>query len=113
MSFVRDLPKEIPQQLSVGTKVTARLRAPQDGLFTGTVEAIDVMSSSYRVCFGDADLSCRFVFIQHKRLKFVIADRLDGADSSNSLQVPRLCWHTKACNVVRVLRHGGTVLWAI
>ncbi|KXJ72837.1 hypothetical protein RP20_CCG017140 [Aedes albopictus] len=51
VSFVRDLPKEIPQQLSVGTKVTARLRAPQDGLFTGTVEAIDVMSSSYRVCF--------------------------------------------------------------
>ncbi|XP_021701011.1 protein lin-9 homolog [Aedes aegypti] len=51
VSFVRDLPKEIPQQLTVGTKVTARLRAPQDGLFTGTVEAIDVMSSSYRVCF--------------------------------------------------------------
>lgn len=51
VSFVRDLPKEIPQQLSVGSKVTARLRAPQDGLFTGTVEAIDVMSSSYRVCF--------------------------------------------------------------
>lgn len=31
-SFVRDLPKEIPMPLGVGTKVTARLRAPQDGL---------------------------------------------------------------------------------
>lgn len=51
VSFVRDLPKEIPQPLSVGTKVTARLRAPQDGLFTGTVEAIDVIASSYRVSF--------------------------------------------------------------
>lgn len=51
VSFVRDLPKEIPQPLSVGTKVTARLRAPQDGLFTGTVEAIDVISSSYRISF--------------------------------------------------------------
>ncbi|XP_058444550.1 protein lin-9 homolog [Malaya genurostris] len=51
VSFVRDLPKEIPQPLSVGTKVTARLRSPQDGLFTGTVEAIDVMSSAYRISF--------------------------------------------------------------
>ncbi|XP_055615601.1 protein lin-9 homolog [Toxorhynchites rutilus septentrionalis] len=51
VSFVRDLPKEIPQPLSVGTKVTARLRAPQDGLFTGTVEAIDVILSSYRISF--------------------------------------------------------------
>ncbi|XP_058832899.1 protein lin-9 homolog [Topomyia yanbarensis] len=51
VSFIRDLPKEIPQPLSVGTKVTARLRSPQDGLFTGTVEAIDVMSSAYRINF--------------------------------------------------------------
>ncbi|XP_055539905.1 protein lin-9 homolog [Wyeomyia smithii] len=51
VSFIRDLPREIPQPLSVGTKVTARLRAPQDGLFTGTVDAIDVMSSSYRISF--------------------------------------------------------------
>ncbi|XP_055605366.1 protein lin-9 homolog [Uranotaenia lowii] len=51
VSFVRDLPKEIPQSLSVGTKVTARLRAPQDGLFTGVVDAIDVMTSSYRITF--------------------------------------------------------------
>ncbi|XP_053695704.1 protein lin-9 homolog [Sabethes cyaneus] len=51
VSFIRDLPREIPQPLSVGTKVTARLRAPQDGLFTGTVDAIDVMTSSYRISF--------------------------------------------------------------
>ncbi|XP_062539224.1 protein lin-9 homolog [Armigeres subalbatus] len=61
LSFVRDLPKEIPQQLSVGTKVTARLRSPQDGLFTGTVEAIDVMSSSYRVCFDRPGLGAHTI----------------------------------------------------
>lgn len=31
----KDLPPEIPMQLVIGTKVTARLRKPQDGLFTG------------------------------------------------------------------------------
>lgn len=50
-SFVRDLPKEIPMPLTVGTKVTARLRAPQDGLFTGTVEAVDPLTNSYRIKF--------------------------------------------------------------
>jgi hypothetical protein len=34
-SFVCDLPPEIPVPFTIGTKVTARLRSPQDGLFTG------------------------------------------------------------------------------
>lgn len=50
-SFIRDLPREIPLPLSVGMKVTARLRRPQDGLFTGTVEAIDPISNSYKIHF--------------------------------------------------------------
>lgn len=50
-SFVKDLPQEIPMPLSVGMKVTARLRAPQDGLFTGTVEAVDPLTNSYRIKF--------------------------------------------------------------
>lgn len=50
-SYVKDLPTEIPLQLPVGTKVTARLRQPQDGLFTGTVAAIDTLASSYRIAF--------------------------------------------------------------
>lgn len=49
-----------------------------------------------------------FVFIQHKRLKLVTANWADSEESRNLLQVPRLCWHTKACNVVKVLRHNGT-----
>lgn len=35
MSSFKDLPPEVPMQLVIGTKVTARLRKPQDGLFTG------------------------------------------------------------------------------
>jgi hypothetical protein len=34
-SFMCDLPADIPLPITIGTKVTARLRNPQDGLFTG------------------------------------------------------------------------------
>ncbi|ESP03345.1 hypothetical protein LOTGIDRAFT_148708, partial [Lottia gigantea] len=48
---LKDLPDEIPLHLVIGTKVTARLRQPQDGLFTGTIEALDTNDNSYRVIF--------------------------------------------------------------
>lgn len=48
--------------------------------------------------------SYRFVFIQHKRLKLVSSLHLEAFESLNPLQVPRLNWHTKACNVVCLVR---------
>lgn len=60
-SFVRDLPKEIPMPLSVGTKVTARLRTPQDGLFSGTVEAVDPLTNSYRIKFDRPGLAVQSI----------------------------------------------------
>ena len=51
MNFVRDLPEKIPLPLPLGTKVTARLRVPQDGIFSGTVDAFDSITSTYRVTF--------------------------------------------------------------
>ncbi|XP_065091642.1 tRNA (34-2'-O)-methyltransferase regulator WDR6 [Ochlerotatus camptorhynchus] len=57
----------------------------------------------------------RFVFIQRKRLKLVSSARLGDVKSLNALQVPRLSWHTKACNVVRIVRgqqqSGDTMLF--
>ncbi|KAK3796972.1 hypothetical protein RRG08_015838 [Elysia crispata] len=50
-SYIKDLPDEIPLNLVIGTKVTARLRKPQDGLYTGTIAALDTADSSYRVTF--------------------------------------------------------------
>lgn len=50
-SFVCDLPPEIPVPFTIGTKVTARLRTPQDGLFTGTIEGLIHKSHSYRITF--------------------------------------------------------------
>ena len=45
----KDLPEEIPMQLTIGCRVTARLRQPADGLFTGVVDAVDTSNSTYRV----------------------------------------------------------------
>lgn len=50
-SFVCDLPQEIPVPFTIGTKVTARLRTPQDGLFTGSIEGLVHKSHSYRISF--------------------------------------------------------------
>ncbi|KAK7791405.1 hypothetical protein R5R35_010529 [Gryllus longicercus] len=47
----KDLPEEIPLQLVIGTKVTARLRRPQDGLFTGSIDAVDTSNNTYRITF--------------------------------------------------------------
>ena len=52
----KDLPDDIPLQLTIGARVTARLRKPQDGLFTGTVDACDTSNSTYRVTFDRAGL---------------------------------------------------------
>ncbi|XP_014102398.2 protein lin-9 homolog [Bactrocera oleae] len=51
LNFIRDLPDKIPLPLPIGTKVTARLRVPQDGIFSGTVDAYDSMTSTYRITF--------------------------------------------------------------
>ncbi|KAL4224937.1 Protein lin-9 [Mactra antiquata] len=56
-----ELPEEIPLHLVPGTKVTARLRRPQDGLFTGVVDAIDTVNNTYRITFDRAGLGTHSV----------------------------------------------------
>ncbi|CAG0895134.1 unnamed protein product, partial [Darwinula stevensoni] len=60
---VRDqLPDEIPLPLTVGQSVTARLRKPiNDGLFTGTVQAVDTFNNTYRISFDRADIGTHSV----------------------------------------------------
>ncbi|XP_037070214.1 protein lin-9 homolog [Pollicipes pollicipes] len=55
-AFLKNLPDEIPVQLSIGTRVTARLRQPQDGLFTGMIQALDAVNATYRIRFEKAGL---------------------------------------------------------
>lgn len=47
----RDLPDNIPMSLVIGTKVTAILRKPQEGLFSGTIDAVDTTNGLYRIAF--------------------------------------------------------------
>lgn len=47
----KDVPEEIPLQPVIGTSVTARLRTPKRGLFTGKIDAVDTSNNTYRVNF--------------------------------------------------------------
>lgn len=60
-SHYKDLPAEIPLQLVIGTKVTARLRKPQDGLFTGSIDAVDTSNNTYRISFERVGLGTHSV----------------------------------------------------
>jgi hypothetical protein len=60
-SSFKDLPDQIPLQLTIGARVTARIRQPQDGLFLGTVDAYDTSDNSYRIRFDREGLGTRSV----------------------------------------------------
>lgn len=57
----KDIPDEVPLQLTVGTKVTAMLRGNTDGLFNGTIEALDVSNNTYRIHFDKPGLGTHSV----------------------------------------------------
>lgn len=61
IGLYRDLPKNIPLQLVIGTKVTALLRKPSEGLFTGTIDAIDTVNGTYRVNFDKTGIGSQAV----------------------------------------------------
>lgn len=61
VSFVKHLPRLIPLPFQLGTKVTARLRQPQDGLFTGVIAAVDSITHNYRVTFDRQGLGTHTV----------------------------------------------------
>jgi hypothetical protein len=61
VTHCKDLPGEIPLQLVIGTKVTARLRRPQDGLFNGSIDAVDTSNNTYRITFERTGLGTHSV----------------------------------------------------
>ena len=60
-TLCRDLPDLIPMPLVIGTKVTARLRTPQDGLFVGQIDAVDTSNNTYRITFDRQGLGTHSV----------------------------------------------------
>ncbi|TGZ66399.1 hypothetical protein CRM22_005342 [Opisthorchis felineus] len=63
LEYLRDLPDDmhVPMPLIIGTKITARVRYPTDGLYTGKVDAIDSLRHCYRVTFDKPTLGTRSI----------------------------------------------------
>ncbi|VEL18270.1 unnamed protein product, partial [Protopolystoma xenopodis] len=63
LEYLRDLPDDmhVPMPLIIGTKITARVRYPTDGLYTGKVDAIDALRHCYRVTFDKPALGTRSI----------------------------------------------------
>lgn len=51
VNYYRDLPEQIPLSLVIGTRVTALLHQPHEGLYNGTIDAVDTASHGYRITF--------------------------------------------------------------
>lgn len=51
LNYYRDLPEQIPLSLVIGTRVTALLHQPHDGLFSGLIDAVDTANHGYRITF--------------------------------------------------------------
>ncbi|KAK6057960.1 hypothetical protein COOONC_04474 [Cooperia oncophora] len=51
-----DMPPNLPAPLVVGMKVYARLRAPKDGIYGGTIDALVTGGGGYRIVFDKEDM---------------------------------------------------------
>ncbi|KAJ7373490.1 Protein lin-9 [Desmophyllum pertusum] len=103
----KDLPDEVPLPLVIGTKVTARLRDPQDGLFTGQIDAVDTANYSYRVTFDRPGLGTHSV----PDLEVLSEEPNDTMPISSFLQKerPRTAAFSPAYTPPRLLPAGGDV----
>ncbi|RMX60037.1 hypothetical protein pdam_00004520 [Pocillopora damicornis] len=101
----KDLPDEVPLPLVIGTKVTARLRGPHDGLFTGQIDAVDTVNCSYRVTFDRPGLGTHSVL----DLEVLSEEPHDTMPISSFLQKerPRTAAFTPAYTPPRLLPAGS------
>lgn len=61
LNYYRDLPEQIPLSLVIGTRVTALLHRPHDGLFSGIIDAVDTASHGYRITFDKSGIGTHTV----------------------------------------------------
>uniref|UniRef100_A0AAG5CP01 DIRP domain-containing protein n=1 Tax=Anopheles atroparvus TaxID=41427 RepID=A0AAG5CP01_ANOAO len=61
ISFMEGMPSSIPKLIPNGTKVTARLRTPYDGVFNGTVENYVPDARSYIIAFDRLGVGSRLI----------------------------------------------------
>ena len=58
----KDLPQEIPLTLSIGHRVYSHICQPEEGVFLGTIAAVDPCDHTYRVVFDRASLGSQTVY---------------------------------------------------
>lgn len=61
VNYYRDLPEQIPLSLVIGTRVTALLHQPHEGLYNGTIDAVDTASHGYRITFERSSIGTHTV----------------------------------------------------
>ena len=57
----KDLPQEIPLTLSIGHRVYSHICHPEEGVFLGTIAAVDPCEHTYRVVFDRASIGSQTV----------------------------------------------------
>jgi protein lin-9 len=60
-SELNDLPQDIPLPLSIGHRVYAHICTPEEGVFLGTIAAIDLVEHTYRVVFDRMNIGSQTV----------------------------------------------------
>ncbi len=59
---LKDLPQEIPLTLSIGHRVYSHITYPEEGVFLGTIAAVDPCEHTYRVVFDRISIGSQTVF---------------------------------------------------
>jgi len=57
----KDLPNEIPLSLSIGHRVYAHINQPEEGVYLGTIAAVDLIEHTYRVVFDRVSLGSQTI----------------------------------------------------
>jgi hypothetical protein len=61
LNELKDIPQDIPLPLSIGHRVYAHICQPEEGVFLGTVAAVDPVEHTYRVVFDRSHLGSHTV----------------------------------------------------
>jgi hypothetical protein len=62
LTDLKDLPQEIPLTLSIGHRVYSHITHPEEGVFLGTIAAVDLCEHTYRVVFDRPSIGSQTVY---------------------------------------------------
>lgn len=75
--------------------VTARMRKPQDGLFTGQIDAVDTANYTYRVTFDRPGLDRIYILLYHNLMLYEAWKKSSKGHLKSKSLMTKLNWNTK------------------